>query len=136
MFFSSRALSVSIGAEVLPLFLSVSYSTLMFFSARRFTAHSSVVPLRLKKLFPAPNNSGIGFYAAPPVCIRTKVETEDARKISRTGLYLVAGSRAGLIFKETMRLNACLAKSTVVAALEGLPFGFDIAVISGTTQRD
>jgi MFS transporter, SP family, arabinose:H+ symporter len=32
-----------------------------------------------------------------------------------------------------MRLNACLAKSTVVAALGGLLFGFDTAVISGTT---
>jgi len=32
-----------------------------------------------------------------------------------------------------VRLNACLAKSTVVAALGGLLFGFDTAVISGTT---
>lgn len=32
-----------------------------------------------------------------------------------------------------MRLNACLAKSTGVAALGGLLFGFDTAVISGTT---
>src|SRR6202158_998736 len=32
-----------------------------------------------------------------------------------------------------MGLNACLAKSTVVAALGGLLFGFDTAVISGTT---
>ncbi len=32
-----------------------------------------------------------------------------------------------------MNLNACLAKSTVVAALGGLLFGFDTAVISGTT---
>jgi SP family arabinose:H+ symporter-like MFS transporter len=32
-----------------------------------------------------------------------------------------------------MSLNACLAKSTVVAALGGLLFGFDTAVISGTT---
>ena len=32
-----------------------------------------------------------------------------------------------------MRLNAYLAKSTVVAALGGLLFGFDTAVISGTT---
>jgi MFS transporter, SP family, arabinose:H+ symporter len=32
-----------------------------------------------------------------------------------------------------MTLNACLAKSTVVAALGGLLFGFDTAVISGTT---
>jgi SP family arabinose:H+ symporter-like MFS transporter len=33
-----------------------------------------------------------------------------------------------------VRLNACLAKSTVVAALGGLLFGFDTAVISGTTS--
>jgi len=34
-----------------------------------------------------------------------------------------------------MRLNANLAKSTVVAALGGLLFGFDTAVISGTTSQ-
>lgn len=34
---------------------------------------------------------------------------------------------------EDMKLNAYLAKSTVVAALGGLMFGFDTAVISGTT---
>src|SRR5260370_26317939 len=34
-----------------------------------------------------------------------------------------------------MRLNGCLAKSTVVAALGGLLFGFDTAVISGTTAE-
>ncbi len=33
-----------------------------------------------------------------------------------------------------MKLNACLAKSTFVAALGGLLFGFDTAVISGTTS--
>ena len=33
-----------------------------------------------------------------------------------------------------MKLNACLAKSTVVASLGGLMFGFDTAVISGTTS--
>src|SRR6202167_1584967 len=33
-----------------------------------------------------------------------------------------------------MKLNAYLAKSTVVAALGGLLFGFDTAVISGTTS--
>ena len=33
-----------------------------------------------------------------------------------------------------MKLNSCLLKSTVVAALGGLLFGFDTAVISGTTQ--
>ncbi|MBV9607969.1 MAG: MFS transporter, partial [Acidobacteria bacterium] len=33
-----------------------------------------------------------------------------------------------------MKLNACLVKSTVVAALGGLLFGFDTAVISGTTS--
>lgn len=33
-----------------------------------------------------------------------------------------------------MKLNSCLMKSTVVAALGGLLFGFDTAVISGTTQ--
>ena len=33
-----------------------------------------------------------------------------------------------------MKLNACLAKSTVVASLGGLMFGVDIAVISGTTS--
>ncbi len=32
-----------------------------------------------------------------------------------------------------MKLNAYLAKSTIVAALGGLLFGFDTAVISGTT---
>ena len=32
-----------------------------------------------------------------------------------------------------MKLNACLAKSTAVAALGGLLFGFDTAVIAGTT---
>jgi len=32
-----------------------------------------------------------------------------------------------------MKLNATLMKSTVVAALGGLLFGFDTAVISGTT---
>jgi hypothetical protein len=32
-----------------------------------------------------------------------------------------------------MRLNPYLVKSTMVAALGGLLFGFDIAVISGTT---
>ena len=32
-----------------------------------------------------------------------------------------------------MKLNATLIKSTVVAALGGLLFGFDTAVISGTT---
>jgi sugar porter (SP) family MFS transporter len=34
----------------------------------------------------------------------------------------------------TMKLNATLLKSTVVAALGGLLFGFDTAVISGTTR--
>ena len=33
-----------------------------------------------------------------------------------------------------MKLNATLMKSTVVAALGGLLFGFDTAVISGTTS--
>lgn len=33
-----------------------------------------------------------------------------------------------------MKLNAYLAKSTIVAALGGLLFGFDTAVISGTTS--
>ena len=33
-----------------------------------------------------------------------------------------------------MKLNMNLAKSTVVAALGGLLFGFDTAVISGTTD--
>ena len=33
-----------------------------------------------------------------------------------------------------MNLNATLLKSTVVAALGGLLFGFDTAVISGTTS--
>ena len=33
-----------------------------------------------------------------------------------------------------MRLNAYLVKSTVVAALGGLLFGFDTVVISGTTS--
>src|ERR1700722_13289321 len=33
-----------------------------------------------------------------------------------------------------MKLNGYLAKSTVVAALGGLLFGFDTAVISGTTS--
>ncbi|MBZ5516065.1 MAG: sugar porter family MFS transporter [Acidobacteriia bacterium] len=33
-----------------------------------------------------------------------------------------------------MKLNSCLIKSTVVAALGGLLFGFDTAVIAGTTQ--
>ena len=33
-----------------------------------------------------------------------------------------------------MKLNASLVKSTVVAALGGLLFGFDTAVISGTTS--
>ena len=33
-----------------------------------------------------------------------------------------------------MKINATLAKSTVVAALGGLLFGFDTAVISGTTS--
>ena len=33
-----------------------------------------------------------------------------------------------------MRLNASLLKSTVVAALGGLLFGFDTAVIAGTTH--
>ena len=33
-----------------------------------------------------------------------------------------------------MKLNACLVKSTVVAALGGLLFGFDTAVIAGATQ--
>jgi SP family arabinose:H+ symporter-like MFS transporter len=33
-----------------------------------------------------------------------------------------------------MKLNACLLRSTVVAALGGLLFGFDTAVISGTTH--
>jgi len=32
-----------------------------------------------------------------------------------------------------MRLNATLVKSTVVAALGGLLFGFDTAVIAGAT---
>ena len=32
-----------------------------------------------------------------------------------------------------MKLNSVLLKSTVVASLGGLPFGFDTAVISGTT---
>lgn len=34
-----------------------------------------------------------------------------------------------------MRLNAYLVKSTIVAALGGLLFGFDTAVIAGTTQQ-
>jgi MFS transporter, SP family, arabinose:H+ symporter len=33
-----------------------------------------------------------------------------------------------------MKLNAYLVKSTVVAALGGLLFGFDTAVTSGTTS--
>jgi hypothetical protein len=33
-----------------------------------------------------------------------------------------------------MRLNSVLLRSTVVAALGGLLFGFDTVVISGTTQ--
>ena len=33
-----------------------------------------------------------------------------------------------------MKLNAVLIRSTVVAALGGLLFGFDTVVISGTTQ--
>jgi MFS transporter, SP family, arabinose:H+ symporter len=33
-----------------------------------------------------------------------------------------------------MRLNSILLKSTVVAALGGLLFGFDTAVIAGATQ--
>ena len=33
-----------------------------------------------------------------------------------------------------MKINACLLRSTVVAALGGLLFGFDTAVISGTTH--
>ena len=33
-----------------------------------------------------------------------------------------------------MKLNACLLKSTVVAGLGGLLFGFDTAVIAGTTH--
>ena len=33
-----------------------------------------------------------------------------------------------------MKLNAYLVKSTVVAALGGLLFGFDTAVIAGTTH--
>ena len=36
--------------------------------------------------------------------------------------------------KGTMKLNSCLLKSTVVAALGGLLFGFDTAVIAGTTH--
>jgi sugar porter (SP) family MFS transporter len=35
---------------------------------------------------------------------------------------------------EPMKLNACLLRSTVVAALGGLLFGFDTVVISGTTH--
>ena len=34
-----------------------------------------------------------------------------------------------------MAINSLVAKSTVVAALGGLLFGFDMAVISGTTQQ-
>ena len=33
-----------------------------------------------------------------------------------------------------MKLNTCLLKSTVVAGLGGLLFGFDTAVIAGTTH--
>ena len=33
-----------------------------------------------------------------------------------------------------MTINGCLAKSTIVAALGGLLFGFDTAVIAGTTH--
>src|SRR5438105_855837 len=33
-----------------------------------------------------------------------------------------------------MKLNSCLIKSTIVAALGGFLFGFDTAVISGTTS--
>ena len=33
-----------------------------------------------------------------------------------------------------MRMNGVLIKSTIVAALGGLLFGFDTAVISGTTH--
>jgi len=43
-------------------------------------------------------------------------------------------ARASCLPKGEMKLNSYLLKSTVVAALGGLLFGFDTAVISGTTQ--
>jgi MFS transporter, SP family, arabinose:H+ symporter len=44
------------------------------------------------------------------------------------------GGRAAKFTKLSMKLNASLLKSTAVAALGGLLFGFDTAVISGTTH--
>src|SRR3989475_13118802 len=50
------------------------------------------------------------------------------------GLPSVQSRCSGCSEADAMKLNSTLLKSTVVAALGGLLFGFDTAVIAGATQ--
>src|SRR5581483_9254337 len=119
--------------------LSVSYSTLMYCHCKRFIGSDTKV------------NYSRGFKhldSKPGLCVceKPKVRQGDGRRCFwDSGLYLGAVEQAlGSVADQSppnqdderkpMKLNGYLAKSTIVAALGGLLFGFDTGVISGTTS--